>query len=420
LAGADIVWWMTWVIPGDDYGVPECRYLLAGMTAITPVRPVRLLGHCELRSLLPVALAVLVQVEVWVPQRYSLGHMVGPRPVVALLYVVTSLALLWRDRRPLVVLAFILTAGAVEYLAFGAPEGLGSFLPPLFAFYAVGRYAPARDLLLAGPLVVLGLAVHELKDPQFQLSGSNAFFWVVLAAAWPLGHAFQRRATESEALAARTRELSVEQERLGREARAAERARIARELHDVVGHGLSVIVLQLVGALGLLEKGDTEAVHQRLLGSERSAREALGEMRRLLGLLDDGQQATHQPGLDQLERLVADTRAAGAQLDTAITGERRALPAGVDLAAFRILQESLTNVLKHARPPQASVRVCYEPDAITVEVRDRGCAHSDEPRPGARGVAGIRERVALYDGELELGPQPDGGYLVRARLPIGQ
>ncbi len=389
------------------------------MNSVTVARSVGLSDRWRRRWLLPVVLAVVVQVEVWVPARYSLGHMAGPRPVVALLYVFTSLALGWRDRAPLVVLAFIVSAAAIEYLAFGAPEGLGALLPPLFAFYAVGRHAPTRDLLSAAPLVALGLAVHELKDPQFQLSGSTVFFWVVLAAAWPLGQAFQRRAAEREALAGRARELAVGHERLAREAGAAERARIARELHDVVGHGLSVIVLQLVGAVGLLEKGDTEALHARLLGTERSARDALAEMRRLLGLLDDRDAPADQPGLGELDRLLTDTRAAGADVEAAIVGERRELPAGVDLAAFRILQESLTNVLKHAEPPKATVHICYEADAITVEVRDQGRAESAGSRPGARGIAGIRERVTLYDGELELGPQPGGGFLVRARLPQG-
>lgn len=413
----DVVHWTTWIVSRDDDDESGRRYFLAGMNSVALSHPVRRLGRWQRRWLLPVVLALLVQVEVWVPARYSLGHMVGPRPVVALLYVLTALALAWRDRTPVVVLAFIVSAEAIEYLPFGAPEGLGTFLPPLFAFYAVGRHAPVRDLLSAAALIALGIVVHELKDPQFQLSGSNVFFWVVLAAAWPLGQAFQRRAAESEALAERTRQLAVGHERLAREAREAERARIARELHDVVGHGLSVIVLQLVGAHGLLEKGDTGALQERLLGTERSARDALAEMRRLLGLLDDGQPPAHQPGLDDLDRLLTDTRTAGAQLEVTISGTRRQLPAGVDLAAFRILQESLTNVLKHAKPPSASVRIGYEPDAITVEVRDHGRPHSNGSRPGARGIAGMRERVALYDGELELGPQAAGGYLVRARLP---
>lgn len=368
-------------------------------------------------GLLPLAVAAVTQVEVWAP--YGVGHLVGPRPVVALVYAATSAALLWRRRAPLAVLAFVLTLEAAQDLAFGAPEGLGTFLPPLFAFYAVGRYASTNSLVLAAPLVALGTAVHEVKDPEFALAGSAAF-WVILASAWPLGQAFRRRAADADRLADRARELEREREQLARAAVTNERARIARELHDVVGHAISVVILQLVAGLELLDAQDTAAARSRLLGSERSARQALAEMRRLLGLLDDPDHdapLTPRPGMHELERLLADTRAAGAELDVTVSQPPRDLPAGVDLAAFRILQESLTNVLKHARPPHAHVRIGYEADAITVEVLDDGRDTNAAATPG-RGIAGMRERVALYGGELELGPQPHGGFGVRARLPV--
>jgi signal transduction histidine kinase len=224
---------------------------------------------------------------------------------------------------------------------------------------------------------------------------------------------------EAEMLAGRARRLTAEGEQLAHAAVESERARIARELHDVVGHGLSVIVLQLVAAGTLIEKGDTAGARARLASTERSARDALAEMRRLLDLLDDGEapSLSAQPGLGQVDRLIADTRAAGADVELEITGMPLELPTGLDLAAFRILQEALTNVLKHARPPHAHVRVSYETDAVVVEVRDEGRdAHGTSP--GGRGLPGLRERVSLYAGQLELGPQPGGGYLVRARLPV--
>jgi signal transduction histidine kinase len=360
--------------------------------------------------MLPVILAALVQVDIW-GGRLALGHMVGPRPVIALLFAVTSLSLIWCRRAPLAVLAFIVSTDSAVYLAFGAPEALGSFLPLLIAFYSVGRYSDRASVVFAAPLVFAGIAIHELTDPVFSFGGSDAVFYAGLAAAWPLGYAFQRRALENEAL--------VEtQEQSAREAVRAERARIARELHDVVGHGLSVIVLQLVAALSELDSDEQGPQRTRLLSVERSARDALAEMRRLLDLVDDGAGArlAPQPGLAQLERLVDETRAAGAEIDLAVRGEAAELPAGVDLAAFRILQESLTNVLKHARPPRAVVSVDYGRDAVIVEVVDQG-AIQVAAIAGGRGIAGMRERVALYGGDLDVGGRPEGGFLVRARLP---
>jgi signal transduction histidine kinase len=368
---------------------------------------------------LPAVLAVWMQVDVWGSAPFAFGHMVGPRPVVGLLYASTSLGLAWRRTAPLAVLSFVVTLETAEYLAFGAPEGLGSIVPLFVAFYAVGRYARSASVAVAAPLVLLGMAVHELRDPAFEFGGSNAFYWLVLSCGWPLGVAFRRRAAESDALAARARELAEDGARMASAAATAERTRIARELHDVVGHGLSIIVLQLVAALETLEKGETPALKERLVRTESSAREALAEMRRLLDLIDDGEDASlsPQPGLGDLDRLVVDTRAAGADVQLTMTGVPAELPPGLDLAIFRILQETLTNVLKHARPPRAEVCVAVGPDMVELDVHDRGSRPGGE-NPSGRGLAGMRERTALYGGELSVGPDPDGGYRVHARLPV--
>lgn len=369
--------------------------------------------------LVPLAIAAVTQVEVWVP--YGVGHLVGPRPLVALVYVLTAAALYWRRRAPLAVLAFVLSVDSALYLAFGAPEGLGTFLPPLIAFYAVGRYASDGSLVLAAPLVALGTAVHELKDPEFALGGSAAF-WAILAAAWPIGRAFRTRALAADRLAERALELERNRTELAREAVAQERTRIAREMHDVVGHAVSVLVLQLVAALDLVDAGDSAGARARLVRSEQSARQALAEMRRLLALIDEDDphgQLDRQPSLRDLERLLEDARSAGAELELTVNGEPRELPAGIDLAAFRVLQEALTNVLKHARPPRAAVRLAYEPDAVVVEVADEG-RQLTPARPGGRGLIGMRERVSLYGGEFACGPWSGGGYAVRARLPLGE
>ncbi len=370
--------------------------------------------------LLAGVLTLLIQQDLWLSP--DLGHRVGPRPVVAGLYAVTSIALVWRRRWPLEVLAFVWTVGAVQYVAYGAPESLGAFLPPLVALYSAGRYAPARTGLVAVPLSVTGMAIHEALDPQFSWSGPTFFFWAILAVAWPIGQALRQRDVHIATLAAQAQALERDRETGTREAIAAERARIGRELHDVVGHGLSVVVLQLEASLGLLERGDTASLADRLVATQRSARLAMAEMRRLIGLMEEEGDAalSPQPGLGELDRLVADTRAAGVQIDTAIRGDPIALPPGLDLAVFRVAQEALTNVLRHARPPIARLNVVYATREVLVEVADAGLQPSINGvnHSAGRGITGMRERVALYGGDLEVGPQPAGGFLVRARFPI--
>lgn len=411
---------MTGIGSGSMRAEPVAGYL-RGVAAHTPFVARRSWWRL-LRSTvaLPVTLAVLFQADVWAPQSANLGHVVGPRPLVALLYVVTALALIWRARAPLAVLAFVVTVDAAEYLAFGAPEGLGSLLPTAISLYCVGRYAGAAALASAGPLALLGVVVHELTDPAYVFGGPNAVFYGLLLAAWPLGHAFRRNVQHADALAERARSLASEQEQLASEAAAAERVRIARELHDVIGHGVSVTVLQLVAAQALLDKDNGAAAGDRLLNAERSARQALAEMRRLLGLLDPVAPAPpflSQPSLAHLDRLVADTRDAGADITVQVTGTPVAAPPGVDLAAFRVLQEALTNVLKHAEPPVARVQIDYTTDALTLTVLDEGRRPTHGDGTG-RGLAGMRERVALYGGRLSAGPRPDGGFAVSAWLPV--
>jgi signal transduction histidine kinase len=356
-----------------------------------------------------VALAALIAglslLDVWAPLSFVTRE--HHRPLLSVVFVAMSLALVWRRRLPLAVLAFVFTSGSLLYLAVGAPEALGTFLPPLAAVYAVGRYAEPRVLVLAAPVALLGTAIHEVKDPNFTLSGPAIFFWALLAAAWPVGHAFRRRALAVTELQ-QTRQADI----------AAERARIARELHDVVGHGISIVVLQVVAALGMLESGNHEAARQRLRATERSARDTLAEMRRLLELLDERDAPLEpQPGLGDLERLISDAREVGVDVDMEVTGHRAELPAGLGLAAFRVVQEALTNVIKHAQPRRAVVRIAYRTGELTVEVLDEGVVMA-RTLAGGRGLAGMRERVALYGGALEVGPRAGGGFAVSARFPL--
>ena len=360
---------------------------------------------------------LLCQLDVWAPLSF-VGRQ-SHRPLLSVVFLVVCAALLWRRRAPLVVLAFVFATLSLLYLAVAAPEALGTFLPPLVAVYALGRYGETRSLLLAVPLVLAGTALHEIRDPQFTLTGPTIFFWALLAAAWPVGHAFRLREQAVDRLSRQAEELEQRRQAEARAAAAAERARIARELHDVVGHGLSVLVLQLVATLGLLENGDQTGVSERLQATERSARETLAEMRRLLDLLDEDRNASlaPQPGLGDLTRLVEETQAAGVDTELVVDGEQIELPAGLQLAAYRIVQEALTNVIKHARPARAQVRVTYRPDHLSVEVVDEGQT-LPASLDGGRGLAGMRERVALYNGELAVGPLPGAGFAVQARFPL--
>jgi len=199
-----------------------------------------------------------------------------------------------------------------------------------------------------------------------------------------------------------------------------ERTRIARELHDIVAHDVSVMLVQAQAARRTV-RSDPERARGAIAAVEDTGREALGELRRLLGVLRRGDEElalAPQPSLARLDALVERMRAAGLAVELEVAGERRALAPGVDAAAFRIVQEALTNVVRHADTSAASVRVAYEPVAVELVVRDDGGARG--PVRDGTGLAGLRERVALYDGELRAERRREGGFEMRARLPAGK
>jgi signal transduction histidine kinase len=198
-----------------------------------------------------------------------------------------------------------------------------------------------------------------------------------------------------------------------------ERGRIARELHDVVAHNVSMMVVQAGAARRVLD-GDQPHVSSALDEIARAGRQTVDEMRTLLGVLrdpDDPAALKPQPGLADLEQLLDGVRAAGLPVTLRIEGERRLLPQAADLSAFRIVQEALTNSLKHGGPATADVVVRYAPEEVRLEIRDTGAGRPSETGTG-HGLVGIRERVAMFGGELEAAPQPEGGFAVRARLPL--
>ena len=223
-----------------------------------------------------------------------------------------------------------------------------------------------------------------------------------------------RARRQSVALAGRNAAL----QRQAEQAAAAERARIARELHDIVAHHLSVIVLQAAGA-----RASGKAAGSALEKIENSGRQALAETRRLLGVLRDTDEETGlapQPGISELDTLADSVRAAGLPVNLVIDGDPAAVPAAVDVSVYRIVQEALTNVLKHAGPARADVTIDCADEAVTIEVTDDGTREPGNRTPvGGHGLAGMRERVAIFGGELHAGPRPGGGFAVQARLPLG-
>ena len=249
-------------------------------------------------------------------------------------------------------------------------------------------------------------------------TGDDPFVAVVIAGFWLVGRIVHSRNRLAASLDARTRELETEREERAKLAVAQERERIARELHDVVAHTLGVIVVQ-AGAERLHETPGTPA-HDALSSIERSGREALGEMGRLVGMLrTDARSETlgPLPGLDQLDALVAGVRETGLQVDLVVEGRAHELAPGLDVSAYRIVQEALTNTLRHAQSRRARVLLRWEPTALHIEVADDGVGPPPEPARAGHGLVGIRERVALFGGALVTGRSDLGGYLLSATLP---
>ncbi len=201
---------------------------------------------------------------------------------------------------------------------------------------------------------------------------------------------------------------------------AEERARLARELHDVIGHGVSVMTVQ-AGAVRRLLLPEQEREREALESVEQTGREALAEMRRLVGVLRQPEEApalAPQPSLESLDRLLSQVREAGLAVELRIEGEATPLPPGADLTAYRLVQEGLTNALKHARATRAELLVRYGTEEVEIVVSDDGDGTGSDDG-GGQGLLGMQERLSLYGGELEAGPRPEGGFSVRARLPLG-
>jgi signal transduction histidine kinase len=379
----------------------------------------RLLAAIRRHGDLSIALVALLamELEVW------LAADIVRRPAAALVALAATLPLAIRARYPLT--AFLVGFGSLMLMTKVSPRfdeaGLTFVLLYVFWLYTLGANTRGRQAWAAAVIVPASVLGFVADDGDPFRPGDIAFGLFIIGGPWLAGLLIRLRRQSERRLGARAAELERERDERARAAVAEERARIARELHDVVAHAISVVIVQARGGRAQLRAGATDESRQAFDAIERTGEQALGEMRRLLGLLrqDDEQLArSPQPSLAQLDALAQQVRAAGLPVELHVDGERVEVPPGVDLSAYRIIQEALTNALKHAGRARAVVRVAYGAQGLEIEVTDDGAgAGSLNGAGGGHGLIGIRERVTLVGGELDAGPLADGGFSVRARLP---
>jgi signal transduction histidine kinase len=366
-----------------------------------------------------IAAAGLTAAAAWGPPGLIGTPIAGPPWLLALLPLLMGAPLVLRRRAPLLMWTAIWAGIALlSLLTHNSLRGLAFTFVLFAAAYSLGAHASLRravaGLIITAPVIIeisdkgglLGFSPHRGAAGVTLSSLQLLAFW--------LAGVLVRGRRRAASLAAR----SAAMQRQAEQATAAERARIARELHDIVAHHLSVIVLQ---ASGTRASGKPAGVTLEKI--ENSARQALDETSHLLNVLrDTGEEAVlaPQPAIGELDALAASVRGAGLPVNLVIDGDLAALPAAVGVSVYRIVQEALTNVLKHAGPARAEVAIGCEQDTVTIKVTDNGTGQRGNGSPGGgHGLAGMRERAAVFGGELAAGPQPGGGFAVRARLPLG-
>jgi signal transduction histidine kinase len=341
-----------------------------------------------------------------------------------------TIPLAWRRRRPL--LAFCIVSVAI--LAVGHRAPYAAVAAGTIASYSVGLYSRRRWISFGAVVLSATLVVIVIGGGLPPLPDSSTPF-LILIPVWLVGNAFRVRELRVDLIEARQRHLEQQHEQARQSSILAERGRIARELHDVVAHGVSVMVVQAGAARELLKRTPhaPAEVTESLLAVEASGRAALTELRHMLGALNSDATDTSiecevdassvggiapQPGLEQLGTLVERVRDAGLPVTMNIVGEARSLSAGTSIAAYRIIQESLTNALRYAGRAQTNVSLEYRQTELKIEILDEGVETVPSNHAPGHGLAGMRERVAVFGGRVETGPRLERGYAVRAWLPL--
>lgn len=346
---------------------------------------------------------------------------IGPRDgITVALLLLESLPLIARRRYPLEVFLVVVTATIVHIALLPPGQEFQAGFGVLVALYTAGERLDRRASLplsalgatILGVLIVSGGGLPDALQSVIQTE-------FIFAVAWLVGDTSRIRHLYTRSLEEQARLLGRERDERARRAVLEERERIARELHDVLAHHMSVVVIQAGGALSTIDKRPDDA-RTALSAISATGRQALTDMRRLVGMLGEEGSAGPMPSLEQLDGLLDAVRAAGLAVDLTIEGDRRRLDPGLELSAYRILQEGLTNSLKHARGGRTITTIRYAPDALEISIEDQGghgAVPALEPAHDGRGLLGMRERVALFRGTLDAGPTATG-FRVAARLPL--
>jgi signal transduction histidine kinase len=348
---------------------------------------------------------------------FTAGPPVKTHPLHFLLGLVAAAGLFVRRRWPVEVFALAAATVLLEGLS-----GLGQHAAPivLLGVYTVCSQRPRDTGLAAAAVAVVALVAGRLTHGAGLLDSDVISRLVAVAAATAIGLYMGTRRAYFAALRERAEQLARERTLLAERAVDEERVRIARELHDVVAHHVTLLTVQAAAVRETLAADD--AARLVLDSMADTGRQALAEMRRMLDLLrpDGGGDADHapQPGVEAIPMLVEQTRAAGLPVELAVEGVERPVPVGIGLSAYRIVQEALTNVVKHAGPAHARVLLRYQADALELRITDDGLGAAAAAGQGGHGLVGMRERVALFGGELFAGAAPDGGFALRAVLPL--
>jgi signal transduction histidine kinase len=354
--------------------------------------------------------------EVLVPFASRQGS--GSEPLATVGVLCVAAGLLASRRRPLLSLLVVPLIWGPMALIGTFVLFYGQFVPLSMATFMVARFGAGRRPLVGAAVVAGCLLTIDLFVPTMQAPSEIFFHWTVTALVWSAGFGLRTMAQRAHESTHRAIAAEINAAEQAMQAVVDERTRIARELHDIVAHAVSSMVVQA----GATEAGadDPGYVRQSLASIRATGNEALGEMRRLVSMLrvSDDVPLTPQPRLEALPALVERTSAEGPRTTLSVTGEPRPLPAGLDLAVFRIVQEALTNVRRHAAARRCEVSLDYGEDCVRVSVVDDGRGTSGNGSSGGHGLVGMRERVGLYGGDLVAGPGAGGGFEVRAMLPV--